>query len=93
LLTASDVEIVATWGRWYLAERDPRWIRRNALVVLGNIGDPCDPQVRTALGSYVGGPDAMLRVHAVWAARQLGLVDLLPDADPDPDVAAELASA
>ena len=24
------------WGRWYLADRDPRWVRRNALVVLGN---------------------------------------------------------
>lgn len=36
LLTDDDEAVLATNGRWYLADRDPRWLRRNALVVLGN---------------------------------------------------------
>ena len=37
--TPTTTRCCAAWGRWYLADRDPRWLRRNALVVLGNIGD------------------------------------------------------
>ncbi len=43
---------MATWGRWYLADRDPRWVRRNALVVLGNVGDPGDAAVVQVLADY-----------------------------------------
>ena len=50
LLDADDDELLARRGRWYLAERDPRWLRRNALVVLGNVGDgrPTPTVVATA---------------------------------------------
>ena len=37
LLESSDDEIMAAHGRWYVPERDPRYLRRNALVVLGNL--------------------------------------------------------
>lgn len=90
LLTASDIEVIERWGRWYLADRDPRWIRRNALVVLGNIGDPRDAALQQALRDYLAHDDSMLRVHAVWAARQLGLDHLMPASDPHPDVQLEL---
>jgi len=73
LLTAVDEGVMAQWGRWYLADRDPRWVRRNALVVLGNIGDAADPEVRRVLAEYGAHPDPVLRVHAVWAAERLGL--------------------
>ena len=43
LLTDADAELLAAHGRWYLAERDPRYLRRNALVALGNVGDGADP--------------------------------------------------
>ena len=33
-------------GRWYIAGRDPRWLRRNALVVLGNTADAERPAGR-----------------------------------------------
>ncbi|MEI7546701.1 MAG: tRNA epoxyqueuosine(34) reductase QueG, partial [Actinomycetota bacterium] len=46
LLTVADDDLLVSWGRRYLAERDPRWIRRNALVVLGNVGDPAAVGVR-----------------------------------------------
>ncbi len=93
LLTASDEDVIAQWGRWYLADRDPRWIRRNALVVLGNVGDPQAAAVRQVVGDYLAHDDSMLRAHAVWAAQQLGLHDLMPVTDPDPDVQSELQAA
>jgi epoxyqueuosine reductase len=37
LLEAGDDEILAAHGRWYVPERHPRYLRRNALVVLGNL--------------------------------------------------------
>jgi epoxyqueuosine reductase len=92
LLAASDEEIMARWGRWYIAQRDPRHLRRNALIVLGNTGDASDPAVVAAVVAAIAGPDPLLRIHAVWAAARLGLSDLartLAD-DPDPEVRAEV---
>ncbi|MCU1369829.1 MAG: tRNA epoxyqueuosine(34) reductase QueG [Ilumatobacteraceae bacterium] len=92
VLAATDDELLAAHGRWYIADRDPRYLRRNALVVLGNIGDPADPRVRAALAEALADRDPLLRAHAVWSARRLGCDDLLVDLerDPDPDVQAEL---
>jgi epoxyqueuosine reductase len=90
LLTGTDEDVLAMWGRWYLADRDPRWIRRNALVVLGNTGDCTDPEVRRVLGEYLSHHDPILRAHAVWAAQRLGLHHLMPASDPHPDVQLEL---
>jgi epoxyqueuosine reductase len=81
LLAASDAELLERHGRWYIAGRDPRWLRRNALVALGNVGDGTDPDVAAALRRALAGPDAMLREHAAWAADRLGRADLL---DPVP---------
>lgn len=73
LLTGDDETVMAAWGRWYLADRDPRWVRRNALVVLGNIGDAADPDVARVLADYRAHPDPVLRAHALWATERLGL--------------------
>ena len=82
------------WGRWYIADRDPRWVRRNALVVLGNVGPARrQPMCAGASPTYLAHDDPMLRAHAVWAARRLGLDALLPIDDTDPVVAEELAAA
>jgi epoxyqueuosine reductase len=93
LLDASDAEVIRRWGRWYIADRDPRWVRRNALVALGNVGRPDDPDIRRCLTEYLATDDALLRAHAVWAARRLGLQALLPADDTDPLVAEELVAA
>ena len=73
LLRSTDEELLAQWSPWYLADRDPRWIRRNALVVLGNIGDAADVAVQDVVREYVAHPDSLLREHAEWCARRLGL--------------------
>ncbi len=78
LLAADDATLLARHGRWYIAGRDPRWLRRNALVVLGNIADPTDRRVVDVLAAYRNGDDALLAEHAAWASRRLGLVASAP---------------
>ena len=76
LLAASDQALLEAHGRWYIADRDPRHLRRNALVALGNVGDGTDPDTAAVLAHYAGGEDEMLAEHASWAARRLGRDDL-----------------
>jgi epoxyqueuosine reductase len=90
LLDAPDAEVLARWGRWYLADRDPRWLRRNALVILGNSNTAHDARVRATLSRYLAVDDPVLRAHAVWATRSLALDHLLPTHDTDASVMAEL---
>jgi len=90
LLDASDSQLMADFGRWYIPRREPRYLRRNALVVLANVGEPSEPRVRAAVDRALGDPDPLIRAHAVWCARRLGLsLDALSDPG-DPLVRAEL---
>jgi epoxyqueuosine reductase len=95
LLSASDLELMTELGRWYIPRREPRYLRRNALIVLGNTGDPADPAAVEALTRALADADPLIRAHAVWAAHRLGRPDLLAALPPDSDplVAAELAAA
>ena len=93
VLAADDEELLKRFGRWYIPRRQPRYLRRNALVVLANVGDPADPRVREGVDRTLGDPDPLVRAHAVWCARRLGLgLESLRGAD-DPLVAAELRRA
>src|SRR6266550_959985 len=56
--------------------RQPKYLRRNALVVLGNVGDGRHPDVEAALRRALADPDPMLREHAAWAAERLDRRDL-----------------
>jgi len=71
LLDASDEALLERHGRWYVADRDPRWWRRNALIVLGNTGDGGDERTRRTVERYRVHDDEILREHADWAARRL----------------------
>ena len=79
LLTASDEELLDTVGRWYIPKRDPRYVRRNALVALGNadLAASQRPGALAILDRYdppdTAAPDDMLSEHARWARTQLGL--------------------
>jgi epoxyqueuosine reductase len=57
-----------------------RGLKRNAAVVLGNVGTPEDvPVLETALDD----PEPLEREHAAWALRRLALAksDAAPDVD------------
>ncbi len=71
LLDADDEWIEQQYAHWYVSDRDYRWVRRNALVVLGNVADPDDTRSRTVLARYRAGPDPILAEHAGWAERRL----------------------
>jgi epoxyqueuosine reductase len=90
ILLADDESLLKEFGAWYIANRDPKWLRRNALVILGNIGDANDKLVVELLQKYCNHGDAILRSHAVWAAARLGLNHLLPVSEDDEIVLAEL---
>ena len=81
-----DDAVVLSWAeRWYIPRRDVRYVRRNALVVLGNVGDGQQTEVEAVLRRYLAHADPLLRAHAVWAARRLGREDLVAALADDPD--------
>ena len=70
LLATDDEALLAAYRHFYVPHRRARYLRRNALVALGNVG-----VVETAtpvLAGYLGHPDWLLRVHAAWALHRLG---------------------
>jgi epoxyqueuosine reductase len=71
LLDADDATVLGRHGHWYIADRDVRWLRRNALIVVGNVGDPGDRRVRAVVARYRSGDDEILAEHALWAELQL----------------------
>ncbi len=85
LLRDPDEVLIERHGHWYIPDRDPRWLRRNALVVLANAPEvhatqgagPVVCEARALLARYLEHHDTMLVAHAVWAARRLGHEDLL----------------
>ncbi len=86
LLSIDDAELLSRHGRWYIADREPRWVRRNALIALGNASIVND-QVVAQIGRYLADPDALLRLHAAWAALALSQeqfrAQILGDIDED----------
>ena len=93
LLNESNESLLEKYGSWYLAERDPRWLRRNGLIILGNIApvgssaldNSVMSPVEQVLRRYLGDIDPMLRLHALWAAVRLGRRDLVESLASDPD--------
>lgn len=83
-LALDDGALIERLGRWYIPRRDPDYLRRNLLIVLGNTGDPGDRRVTAAIVDALGHEQALVRSHAVWAARRLGLTDVLTAVVDDP---------
>jgi epoxyqueuosine reductase len=65
-LQAGDDELAARYDRLFVPRNDPRYLRRNALVALGNAGG--DPALAEP---YADGDDPQLREHAEWALERL----------------------
>ncbi len=71
LLRAPDTDILAAHGRWYLADRNPDLLRRNAAIALGNVAEPASAEVRHALHEAAERGSAQLARHANWALLRL----------------------
>jgi len=56
------------YDRLYVPRNDPRYLRRNALVALGNVGSEEDAAFAEP---YAAGDDPMLAEHAGWALRRI----------------------
>ena len=90
LLAMDDDTLIERYGAWYIPQRDPRYLRRNALVALGNTGNAADPDLRPLLEVYLDPADDLLCAHAIWAADALGIDHGLVEADLGPLSAAEV---
>ena len=90
MLNMEDAQLLETVGQWYIADRNPMWVRRNLLIVLGNIGTAEDDSVRNVIQQFCSHTEPMLRAHAIWSAARLGLHQFIPHTDHDPVVMEEL---
>ncbi len=68
-LEAGDERLDDALRRLYVPKNDPRWLQRNALIVLGNAGAR-DPRAEAVLQEYADGDDELLAEHARWALEQ-----------------------
>jgi epoxyqueuosine reductase len=66
-LEADDDELASRYDRLFVPRNDPRYLRRNALVALGNSGGEAALARR-----YAEGDDELLREHAEWALARIG---------------------
>ncbi len=69
LIESTDDEIRTKYGRFYFPKNDPNFLRRNALVALGNVGGPA--QV-ASIAECLEHRSPRIRGHAAWALGQLG---------------------
>ena len=69
ILWASDRTLLVRFGHWFIPNRDPRIVRRNALIAAGNSAslDMVAPVAR-----YAAHADWVLRAHAAWALGRIG---------------------
>jgi epoxyqueuosine reductase len=67
-LEQDGAALVTDYDRLYVPRNDPRWLRRNALVALGNTGGR---EHLALLGRYAAGEDEMLAEHAAWARGRI----------------------
>jgi epoxyqueuosine reductase len=67
-LEADGRAVVDEYERLYVPRNDPRWLRRNALVALGNTGSTDHVSL---LRRYADDDDPVLAEHASWALARV----------------------
>lgn len=69
VLATADRPLRERFGHFFVPRNDGRFLRRNAIVALGNAPDDSADLV---LAGYLGHRDPMLRSHAAWALGRVG---------------------
>lgn len=69
VLEQTDQTLEELSRHWYVPKRNMRFVRRNAIVALGNTGGSNDIPL---LAGYLGHPDELLATHAAWAVAKIG---------------------
>jgi epoxyqueuosine reductase len=64
----ADARLVDANDRLYVPRNDPRWLRRNAAVALGNVGGV---EHSAALERAAAGDDELVAEHARWALARI----------------------
>ena len=67
-LERDGAELVDELDRLYVPKNDARWLRRNALVALGNVGSS---EEAVAAEPYASGSDPILAETAAWAIDRI----------------------
>src|SRR5205809_1081767 len=67
-LRGDAAALVEEYDRLYVPRNDPRYLRRNALVALGNTGGPEDAPLAEA---FLDDEDELLREQAEWALARI----------------------
>jgi epoxyqueuosine reductase len=67
-LSADGDDLARRYDRLFVPKNDPRYLRRNALVALGNSGGPEDAGPAEL---YAAGDDPLLSEHARWALDRI----------------------
>jgi epoxyqueuosine reductase len=67
-LAAAGNDLRTAYERLYVPRNDSRYLKRNALVALGNTGAP---EHRAAVEAFLADPDPLLREHAEWALARI----------------------
>jgi len=67
-LEADGRAVVDEYDRLYVPRNDPRWLRRNAAVALGNVGTA---EHAPALERAAAGDDDLVAEHARWALARI----------------------
>jgi epoxyqueuosine reductase len=67
-LEADGRAVVDDYERLYVPRNEPRWLKRNALIALGNMGGT---EHLTLLERFAADDDPMLAEHASWALERV----------------------
>ena len=67
-LEAADGDLRERYDRLFVPRQDVRYLRRNALVALGNTGEP---EHRAAIEPFLEHDDVLLQEHAAWALARI----------------------
>lgn len=98
VLGADDSTLRTRYQRFYIPRNDVKYLRRNALIALGNSGGE---EAVGVLAGFAGHRDPLLREHAAWALRRVGgpralaalraAAEAFPDLELDPGFESAMA--